>query len=80
MTTTTTHAQTHYDTWPEKMASMKRQAPDVGRGFGAMYQQLMGEGALTLREKELIALGIGMAIRCEPVAEETAPNTNAPAT
>lgn len=59
-------AQEHYDCWPTIMGSMKEQAPDIGKGFGAMYQKLMGEGALSLREKELIAIGIGMAIRCEP--------------
>ena len=30
-----------------------------------MFQKLMGEGALSVREKELIALAIGMALRCE---------------
>jgi len=59
-------ARHHYETWNETMESMKRQAPEIGRAFGAMYPKLMGDGALSLREKELIALGIGMAVRCEP--------------
>ena len=59
-------AKQHYETWPGVMGSMKQQAPQIGQGFGGMYQKLMGEGALTLREKELIAIGIGMALRCEP--------------
>ncbi len=62
----TSRAKHHYETWPTVMGSMKKQAPDIGLGFGAMYQKLMGEGALSLREKELIAIGIGMAVRCEP--------------
>ena len=45
---------------------MRTQAPDISAGFGAMFQKLMSEGALTVREKELIALAIGMALRCEP--------------
>jgi AhpD family alkylhydroperoxidase len=61
-----THAKEHYETWPRTIASMKEQAPEIARGFGGMYQMLMGEGSLTVREKELIAVGIGMALRCEP--------------
>ncbi len=62
----TNHAKQHYENWPTIMRDMKEQAPAIGQGFAAMYQKLMVEGALSLREKELIALGIGMAIRCEP--------------
>lgn len=61
-----TNAKSHYERWPGVMGNMKAQAPDIARGFGGMYQKLMGEGALTVREKELIAIGIGMAVRCEP--------------
>jgi 4-carboxymuconolactone decarboxylase len=59
-------ARAHYETWAEEIATMKAAAPDVVRGFGTMFHKLMGEGALSVREKELIALGIGMALRCEP--------------
>jgi len=58
-------AKTFYEKWPEVMGEMKNEAPAIGKGFGLMYKELMGEGKLTLREKELIALGIAMAIRCE---------------
>lgn len=60
------NAAEHYQTRDEVMRAMKRQAPDIAAGFGGMYQRLMGEGALSIREKELLALAIGMAIRCEP--------------
>jgi len=56
----------HYEQWAAIMTDMKAQAPEIGKAFGGMYQKLMGDGALSAREKELIALGIGMAIRCEP--------------
>ena len=59
-------AAEHYENWPKTMGHMKEQAPAIAKGFKAMYGELMGEGALTKREKELIAIGIGMAIRCEP--------------
>ncbi|MFG0328142.1 MAG: carboxymuconolactone decarboxylase family protein [Phycisphaerales bacterium JB037] len=60
------NAKMHYENWDRVMRSMKKQAPDIAVGFGGMYQRLMGEGTLSVREKELIALAIGMAIRCEP--------------
>ena len=59
----TTKAEKHYEQWPAKTADMKAAAPDITRGFGGMFQRLMGEGALSVREKELIALAIGMAVR-----------------
>jgi 4-carboxymuconolactone decarboxylase len=61
-----TNATTHYADWPRHLDAMKESTPDVMRAFGTMFQKLMGEGALSVREKELIALGIGMALRCEP--------------
>ncbi|MGE3167157.1 MAG: carboxymuconolactone decarboxylase family protein [Planctomycetota bacterium] len=60
------NAERFYDEWPGAVANLKEQCPDIVRGFGSMFQKLMGPGALTVREKELIALAIGMALRCEP--------------
>ena len=62
----TSSATSHYETWPARVGAMKEETPDIARGFGALFQKLMGEGALSVREKELIALAIGMGIRCEP--------------
>ena len=66
MTTQETPAAQHYQDWSAKAKNMHAQAPEISAGFGSMFQKLMGEGALAVREKELIALGIGMAMRCEP--------------
>ena len=55
----------HYETWATRMGAMKEASPDIARGFGSMFQKLMGEGALSVREKELIALAIGMSVRCD---------------
>ena len=60
-----TSAEKHYETWPASMTDMRAAAPDVSRAFGQMFQKLLGEGALSVREKELIALAIGMSVRCE---------------
>lgn len=56
--------ETFFEEWPALMAKMKAEAPDVVRAFGGMFQAIMKEGALSVREKELIALGIGLAVRC----------------
>ena len=48
------------------MADMKQRAPDIARAFGSMFGALMKDGALPARDKELIALGISLALRCEP--------------
>ncbi|MCR8547879.1 carboxymuconolactone decarboxylase family protein [Salipiger sp. P9] len=39
---------------------------DTAQGFGMIAKSLKGDSALTHKEKELIALGIAVAIRCEP--------------
>jgi AhpD family alkylhydroperoxidase len=59
-------ADEFYRDWHSRMSHAKSAAPDVGRAFGGMYQALMKEGALSIREKELISLAISMALRCEP--------------
>jgi AhpD family alkylhydroperoxidase len=50
--------------WQGDRQKIKEQAPDIARGFGGFYQTIMKEGALSLREKELIALALGVATRC----------------
>ncbi len=52
--------------WEQDQGKLKDQTPDVMRGFGGMFQAVMKEGALSVREKELIALGIGLVERCVP--------------
>lgn len=49
--------------------AMNPRAPDVGKAFGQMFQALMKDGALSVKPKELIALGIGLAVRCERCIE-----------
>jgi AhpD family alkylhydroperoxidase len=58
-------ASEFYRGWPARMSHAKASAPDAARGFGGLFQAVMKEGAVTVREKELIALGIGMALRCD---------------
>ena len=39
--------------------------PEVVRGFGQMGKAVKGDGAVSAKNKELIALGISIAIRCD---------------
>lgn len=58
-----------YETWPATMNMAKARAPEIGKAFGPFFQSLMkdsGEGGLSVKYKELVALGIGVAQRCEP--------------
>ena len=45
---------------------MKQAAPDMVRGFGGLFANVMKDGALKAKEKELVALGIAVAQHCEP--------------
>jgi AhpD family alkylhydroperoxidase len=60
-----TDAKSFYEQWPSRMTHAKAAAPQAAKGFGALYQSVMKAGALDVREKELIALGVSMALRCE---------------
>ena len=61
-----TDAQAFYRLWSSRMSHAKASAPDAAKGFGALFQSVMKPGAIGVREKELVALGIGIALRCEP--------------
>jgi AhpD family alkylhydroperoxidase len=45
---------------------LKTEIPDTIQGFGGLFQKVMKDGALGVKEKELIALGIGVAMHCPP--------------
>ena len=45
---------------------LKAEIPDTIHGFGGLFSKVMKDGALTIKEKELIALGIGVAGHCTP--------------
>ncbi|MDZ4753533.1 MAG: carboxymuconolactone decarboxylase family protein [Phycisphaerae bacterium] len=55
-----------YEAWPAAMNAAKSASPDLGKAFGPFFQTLMKEGEISAKHKELIALGIGVATRCEP--------------
>lgn len=62
-------ATAFYESWPATMNMAKAQGPEIGKAFGPFFQGLMkdgGEGGMSVKHKELVALGIGVAMRCEP--------------
>lgn len=48
------------------LETMKSHASSTVSGFGGLFAKTMGQGSLSVREKELIALGIGLAVQCVP--------------
>ncbi len=49
-----------------KSNSLLRQLPDVANCFNQLHDSIMTDGALSEKTKELIAVGISVAIRCSP--------------
>lgn len=61
------------DNWPAmandfsaQLREVRAGAPDVMKGFSAMAQAALKANALDTKTKELLALGISVAIRCDP--------------
>lgn len=44
---------------------LRQAIPDVYAGFGSLHKAALSDGALDGRTKELIALAIGVATRCD---------------
>ena len=45
---------------------MQKELPDAVGGFMNMFGKIMSEGALGLKEKELVAIGIAVSSACLP--------------
>lgn len=60
-----TSAETYYTTNATAMKSVRAAMPEVLKGFGLLHQATMKGGSLSVIEKELMAIAIGLAVRCE---------------
>ncbi len=60
------NAKEYYSKMPAMMEQMKKAAPSVFDGFFGMFGKIMAAGACSVKEKELIALGIAVHAKCEP--------------
>jgi AhpD family alkylhydroperoxidase len=49
----------------QRMAAARAAFPDAAKGFGELAKAAIAPGALDSRVKELIALAIGIASRCD---------------
>jgi AhpD family alkylhydroperoxidase len=47
------------------LRNLRAAAPDVMKGFGALAQAALAPKALDVKTKELIAIGVGVAARCD---------------
>ncbi len=45
---------------------MLKLIPDGVNGFQQLHSKTMAEGVLPIKQKELIAIAIGLTLRCEP--------------
>lgn len=49
-----------------RLATLRTGAPDVMKSFGDLGRAAMTDGALDKKTKELMALALGVAARCDP--------------
>lgn len=47
------------------LADIRKEIPDTMQGFGQTAKAVAGDGALDAKQKELIAMGIGIAKQCQ---------------
>lgn len=52
--------------WRLNLQKLRTAAPETARSFGATHLAAMKDGALPARDKELIALAIGLTQGCVP--------------
>ena len=49
-----------------KLRNLNQTIPETAKGFGALSAAAKAQGALDLKTKEFVAIGIAVADRCEP--------------
>ena len=55
----------NHERFTKLMVELGGKIPDTMKAFGELHGASMKEGALTAKTKELIAVGIAIAIRCD---------------
>ena len=55
-----------YEKFQADSGKMAKELPDMAKAFAGLFGAIMKDGALTVKQKELIALAAGLAVRCEP--------------
>src|SRR3954464_5422761 len=60
-----TNAQSYYQSNAAAMRNARNAMGELMKSFGALHQAAMKPGTLSVAEKELMAMSIGLAVRCE---------------
>lgn len=55
-----------FEKFGQDIAKMKEQLPDAVGGFMGMFGKIMKDGALSSKNKELVAIGIAVSSACTP--------------
>lgn len=50
----------------KELRALNALVPETAKGFGALSKAVKENGPLSVKEKEYIALGMSVALRCEP--------------
>ena len=56
--------KTFFEEFQRNVGKMKEEVPEVVTGFMGLFEKVMKDGALAVKEKELIALGIAVGVQC----------------
>jgi AhpD family alkylhydroperoxidase len=59
------NAKDYYENNAAAMRPVRASMAELIKGFGTLHQAAMKPGVLSVLEKELMALAIGLAVRCE---------------
>ena len=55
-----------FEKFKKDSGKIAAELPEMAEGFRGLFSKIMKDGALPLKEKELIALGIGVTQKCTP--------------
>lgn len=55
-----------YSKFKKDMGKMQHDMPGMVKSFQGFFAEVMKDGALDAKSKELIALAAGLAVQCEP--------------
>lgn len=56
----------YLDNMKDNLRTLNKAIPEAAKGFGTLSHAVKHHGSLDLKTKEFIALGIAIAMRCEP--------------
>ncbi|MFP4028666.1 MAG: carboxymuconolactone decarboxylase family protein [Candidatus Brocadiia bacterium] len=55
-----------YKNFKKAIGNMQQECPDTVSGFMGLFEKTMDEGALSVKQKEAVALGIAVPCQCMP--------------